>query len=143
MRAVVDTSILIRALLNPRGTVGPVLGRLRAGRYTLLYSVPLLEEILDVLSRKRFRTKYGIRRQDIEALFVLFAWQGEEVAPDQRIVACRDPKDDKLLEIAVTGRAEALVTGDEDLFVLTPFRGIPILSPAEFLRRLGEDSSSG
>jgi putative PIN family toxin of toxin-antitoxin system len=48
---------------------------------------------------------------------------------------CRDPKDDKFLELAVNGRANVLVTGDKDLLALHPFRGIPILAPAQYLSR--------
>ncbi|HSK79413.1 MAG TPA: putative toxin-antitoxin system toxin component, PIN family [Thermoanaerobaculia bacterium] len=136
MRAVVDTNILIRALLKPQGTVAPILGRLRAGDYLLLYSTETLEEIADVLSRPRFRNKYGIRDRDVEALLALLILRGEKVAPSQRIAACRDPKDDKFLEVAVAGQAEILVTGDRDLLVLSPFQGIPFLTPAEFLNRL-------
>lgn len=47
--------------------------------------------------------------------------------------ACRDPRDDKFLELAVNGRADVIVSGDKDLLALHPFRGIPILTPAEFL----------
>lgn len=137
MRAVVDTNILIRALLKPQGTVAPILGRLRAGDYLLLYSTEALEEIADVLSRPRFRNKYGIRDRDVEALLALLILRGEKVAPSRRIAACRDPKDDKFLEVAVAGQAEVLVTGDRDLLVLSPFQGIPFLTPAEFLNRLG------
>jgi predicted nucleic acid-binding protein len=49
--------------------------------------------------------------------------------------ACRDPRDDKFLEVAVHGRADAIVTGDRDLLDLNPFRGIAILTPAEYLER--------
>jgi putative PIN family toxin of toxin-antitoxin system len=48
---------------------------------------------------------------------------------------CRDPKDDKFLELALDGQADLLVTGDEDLLALHPWRGIPILSPADYLAR--------
>lgn len=137
MRAVVDTNILIRALLKPQGTVAPILGRLRDGDYVLLYSTEILEEIVDVLGRPRFRIKYGIRDQDIEALLALLVLRGEKVVPPQRIEACRDPKDDKFLEVAVAGQAEVLVTGDRDLLVLSPFQGIPFLTPAEFIDKLG------
>ena len=89
MRAVVDTNILIRALLKPTGTVAPVLGRLRAGDYTVLYSTELLEEIADVLSRPRFRSKYGIQGEDIEALLGLIVLRGEGVVPLERIAASR------------------------------------------------------
>ena len=49
--------------------------------------------------------------------------------------ACRDPRDDKFLEVAVRGRADAIVTGDADLLALHPFRGIAILTPAKYLER--------
>lgn len=54
----------------------------------------------------------------------------------ENIAACRDPKDDKFLELAVSGGATYLVTGDSDLLVLHPFRGISILTPTNFLDRL-------
>ncbi len=52
-----------------------------------------------------------------------------------RIAACRDPKDDKFLELAVSGQPDMIVTGDADLLALDPFRDIPIITPAAFLRR--------
>jgi len=48
-------------------------------------------------------------------------------------VACRDPKDNKFLELAVAGEATHIVTGDSDLLVLNPFRDIAVLTPSEFL----------
>ena len=51
----------------------------------------------------------------------------------ERIVVCRDPKDDHVLELAVNGQATCVVSGDNDLLTLHPFRDIPILKPAEFL----------
>ncbi len=53
----------------------------------------------------------------------------------QRIQACRDPADDKFLEVAVNGRADIIVTGDGDLLDLHPFRGIAILTPAAYMQR--------
>jgi len=57
----------------------------------------------------------------------------EPVEIKTRIRACRDPKDDKFLEVAVDGRADAIVTGDHDLLELHPFHGIAILTPADYL----------
>jgi putative PIN family toxin of toxin-antitoxin system len=136
MRAVVDTNILVRALIMPHGTVGPVLLRLRRGDYVLLYAHSLLEELVDVLNRPRIRQKYRLTEQDIETVISLILLRGEAVVPQEHIAACRDPQDDKFLEVAVSGKADVLVTGDEDLLVLHPFAGIPILSPAAFLRML-------
>jgi uncharacterized protein len=138
MRAVIDTNILVRAVIKPQGTVGPILLRLRRGDYTLLYSQSLLEELIDVLSRPRLRRKYGVNDDDIKTIISLILLRGEAVTPTQSITACRDPKDNKFLETAVAGQAEALVSGDEDLLTLDPFAGIPILQPAAFLQRLDE-----
>jgi predicted nucleic acid-binding protein len=51
----------------------------------------------------------------------------------ERIVACRDPTDDKFLELAVSGNADLILSGDKDLLTLHPFRGIPIVTPAAFV----------
>ena len=125
MRAVIDTNILVRAVIKPSGTVGPVLLRLRHGDYTLLYAQSLLEELIDVLNRPRIRNKYRLTDQDIQTVVSLILLRGEAVAPQERITACRDPKDDKFLEVAVSGRADVIVSGDEDLLVLHPFCRYP------------------
>ena len=52
---------------------------------------------------------------------------------NQRFQACRDPRDDKFLDVALGGGAKALITGDLDLLALHPFHDLPILSPAQFL----------
>jgi putative PIN family toxin of toxin-antitoxin system len=136
MRAVIDTNVLVRAVIRPLGSVGRVLLRLRQGDYVLLYARPLLEELVDVLNRPRIRIKYGLTGPDIQAIVALILLRGEAVQPREQIRSCRDPKDDKFLEVAVVGKADAIVTGDEDLLVLHPFAGIPILSPAVFLNML-------
>jgi putative PIN family toxin of toxin-antitoxin system len=136
MRAVVDASVPVRAIIHPAGTVGPVLGALRDARYVILYSEPLLAELVDVLRRPRIRDKYGIYDEDVETVLALILLRGELVIPDEAITACRDPKDDALLEVAVAGRADVIVTGDEDLLVLHPFRGIGIVGPARFMENL-------
>jgi uncharacterized protein len=53
----------------------------------------------------------------------------------QLIRECRDPDDDKFLEVALNGSADVIVTGDEDLLGMSPWRGIQILSPGNFLKR--------
>lgn len=139
IRAVIDTNILIRAVIKPKGTVGPILRQLRDGEYTLLYSEPLLAELLDVLNRPRIKGKYRLSPEDIGTVIALLMVRGEEVRPTERIEDCRDPKDNMVLEVAVAGRADAIVSGDDDLSTLSPYRGIPVLSSARFLRLLDEE----
>ena len=91
MRAVVDTNVLVRALIKPHGTVGPVLLRLRHGEYTLLYAGSLLEELVDVLNRPRIREKYRLTDLDIQTVASLILLRGEVVVPEERITACRYP----------------------------------------------------
>ena len=136
IRAVIDTSILIRALIKPQGTVGPVLQGLRNADYQLLYSDPLLAELAEVLARPRLRAKYSLTTEDIATVLSLILVRGEPVVPARRIDVCRDPTDNMVLEAAVAGQADVVVSGDKDLLTLSPFEAIPILSPATFLRLL-------
>lgn len=138
MRAVVDTNILVRAVIKPLGSVGPVLSQLRDDRYTILYAQTLLAELVDVLNRPRIRDKYGLSDEDIKTVIALILLRGEAVTPQRRITICRDPKDDKFLEVAVAGSADVIVSGDEDLLVLNPFESIPIITPQAFLRMLND-----
>lgn len=98
---------------------------------TVLLSFATLAELYDVLHRKQFR-RY-IDEEDARSFVASLARESEWVDVNVQIRACRDPKDDKFLEVAVSGRATQLITGDADLLVLNPFQGIRILSAQEFL----------
>jgi len=133
IRAVVDTNILVRAVIKPTGSVGPVLQRLRRREYTLLISRATLDELVEVLNRPRLRKKYRLSERVLRATVRLIVLRSELIRPDRRITACRDPKDDKFLEVAVCGHAQVIVSGDDDLLTLNPFDGIPIVPPDRFL----------
>lgn len=136
MRAVIDTGVFVSALIRRQGTTGDVLLALRDGRFTVIYTTEIVVEIIDVLGRAQFRTKYQIEPDDITALVNLIRLRGELVTPAQKVTACRDPKDDKFLEAALATQTDCIVSGDADLLDLTPFEEIPILRPAEFLAGL-------
>jgi uncharacterized protein len=133
IRAVVDTNILVRAVIKPTGSVGPVLQRLRRREYTLLISRATLDELVEVLNRPRLRKKYRLSERVLRATVRLIVLRSELIRPDRRITACRDPKDDKFLEVAVCGHAQVIASGDDDLLTLNPFDGIPIVTPDRFL----------
>jgi uncharacterized protein len=138
VRAVIDTNILVRALINRAGTVRPLLMALDAGLYTIILSSALLTELTRVLRRPRMRARYGISEDDIGDLLQLLVRRGEIVTPVRTIRVCRDPRDDMFLEAAVAGDANVIVSGDEDLLVLHPFESIPIVGPAAFLSMLDD-----
>lgn len=136
MRAVVDTGVLVSALIHRQGTTGEVLRALREGRFTAIYSTDILVEIIDVLGRPTLRVKYHIELDEISIVINLIRLRGDLVIPARKVTMCRDPKDDKFLEAALAGGADCIVSGDGDLLSLTSFENIPILRPAEFLARL-------
>ena len=133
MRVVIDTGVLVSGLIRPRGTTGEVLLALRDGKFTVLYSNETIMEIIDVLGRDKFRLKYHILPDDVSALINLIRLRGEAVIPKQRVTDCRDPKDDKFLDVALAGEVDYLISGDLDLVSMNPYRSIPIITPAEFL----------
>lgn len=90
-----------------------------------------LYELADVLARPKFDAYVSI--DDRKEFVLRTAALCERVVCLRRIEACRDPKDDKFLEVAVNGSADFIVTGDADLLSLHPFLGIAIVSPAAVL----------
>jgi putative PIN family toxin of toxin-antitoxin system len=102
---------------------------LRNGR--VLVSFATLAELYEVLSREKFR-RY-VDEGDIRIFLAVLTRDSEWVEVDVRIKACRDPKDDKFPEVAVSGSGTHIVTGDSDLLALHPFQGIEILPPHRFL----------
>ena len=135
-RVVVDTGVLVSALIRRQGIPGDVLRALRNGRFVAIFSTDMLLEIIEVLSRSQLSAKYHIKSEDLSALINLIRLRGDLVTPERNISACRDPKDNKFLEAALAGQADCIVSGDTDLLDLTPFEGIPILRPVEFLASL-------
>lgn len=130
MRCVLDTNVLVSALLVPGSKPRQALDRtLREGK--VLLSFATLAELYDVLNRKQFR-RY-IDEENARSFVAALARESEWIDVNVQIKACRDSKDDKFLEVAVSGRATQIITGDADLLILNPFQGIQVLSPQAFL----------
>ena len=131
-RVVIDTNALVSRLLLPGSIPGQAVRRAVA-EAQLLASDDTIIELADVLARKKFDPYTTVReRQEFLRLFDRIA---ERVPIVHVIRACREPKDDKFLELAVNGAAQLIITGDADLLALHPFRGIDILPPASYLTR--------
>lgn len=100
-----------------------------------MISEELAIELIDVLCRPRFNGY--VSREEREEFLNALLNQSELVEITELVRVCRDPSDDKLLELAVNGNADYIVTGDDDLLALDSFRGIRVIRPAEFLRVAG------
>ena len=129
----VDTNVFVSALLHGR-IPHRVYDTFLDGRVTPVFSSDTLRELIDVLTRPALRLLTS--SADVQELLTLVQRDGLLIRPTHRITACRDPKDNMWLECAVAGGAAYLVTGDLDLLVLDPFRGIRILRPRDFLSLL-------
>ncbi len=130
LRFVFDTNAVVSALLLKHSVSRQAFDQAIASG-DLLLSLAVITELNDVLKRDKF-DKYITEEERMQFLAVLIK-EATLVEVTETITACRDPKDDKFLELAISGQATCIVSGDKDLLVLTPFREIPILTPAEFL----------
>jgi len=132
LRVVVDSNLWISYLIGRRLVVLKEL--FRRGDVLILTSDEQLAELNEVTSRFKFR-KYFSQEIAEEAISVLYA-SSEFVVIDEHVSACRDEDDGFLLELGVNGHADMIVTGDSDLLVLNPFRGIEIVTYRDFEERL-------
>jgi putative PIN family toxin of toxin-antitoxin system len=128
-RLVVDTNVLVSGLFFPNSIPAQALSKAQNG--IVLASETTLLEFLEVISRSRFDRL--IEREIRQRLAAEYVNATVKVSIPFAIRACRDPRDDKFLEVAVHGRAAAIITGDADLLAFNPFHGIAILTPADYL----------
>lgn len=126
MRLLLDTSVLIAALVT-RGTCSDLLEHC-VRQHTIVSSQQLLDELRDVLSRK-FRQRPADVRNAVRLFSEKFVFV-EPNALDTPI--CRDRDDDLVLATALAGECAAIISGDQDLLIVDPFRAIRILTPSAF-----------
>jgi putative PIN family toxin of toxin-antitoxin system len=130
MRIVLDTNVLISAALKRQSTPG-IATLIVERRGGFLKSLATEQQLIEVAVRPYLASLIDAETQAWLKRLLGFA---ELITINERIVACRDPTDDKFLELAVNGHADLIVTGDADLLVLNPFREIPVVTPAQFVQ---------
>lgn len=128
MKVVFDTNILVSALVFPGGRGEAALQRILEERDELVLSKPILDELLGILSRKFARDA-----EELARIAVFITDFGILVRPRLRFRVVKDEPDNRVLECAVAGHAEAIVTGDQALLELREFRGVRIISLREYL----------
>jgi putative PIN family toxin of toxin-antitoxin system len=130
-RIVMDTNVLISAVLFFDSVAERVLTIIE-DHHVLLASKDTMKELAEVLSRPKFAAYIS----DGQAADFIARVHNtiEFISIIHRIAACRDPEDDKILDVAVNGDAHCIITGDRDLLELNPFRGISILTPLNFIQ---------
>ena len=134
LRIVIDTNVLISGALLPDSLPG------KAVREVVLHHLSLISEATyaEVESRLLLDKfdKYASKQERLYFLQILLL-AAKRIPVTTAIFDCRDPKDNKFLELAVDGQANSIVTGDTDLLTLHPFRAVDILTPRAFLEQIG------
>jgi putative PIN family toxin of toxin-antitoxin system len=132
LRAVFDTVVFVRALINPHSRCGRLLGE-HSSRFQMVVSEPIVRELLEVLRRPELTLKYrGLSEMNIRRIIDLLA-QAESVQVTAVPAIGRDPKDDIFIATALAGRVDYLVSEDNDLLVLGDTTGIPIVDARTFI----------
>lgn len=131
-RLVIDTNVIISHMLIRDSVADQVVVRAIAHE-CLVQSEATFAELSEILTRPKFDRYLPLehRRQLLNAIENAVEW----VPIFRPVRACRDPHDNKFLDVAVNGEADAILTGDDDLLALNPFHGITILPPAIWLQR--------
>ena len=140
MRIVIDTNILVSALLNPGSAPDSVLQTsLGERKKQLLLSPDLLAEYEDVLNRKKFSKVFD--KNDVSLFLTTLALDSIFIVPSTVVTTCEDADDNMLLALAIDGFADCIVSGDNHLLKLHPFEQIPILNAADFMNWLSKKAT--
>jgi putative PIN family toxin of toxin-antitoxin system len=129
MRVVLDSNIFVSALVFPGGRADAALQRILDGEDTLVISPAIIDEVLRVLA-----DKFGRDLEELSRVAVLLSEAGELVKPRNRLTVLADGPDNRILECALTGKADGIVTGDKAMLLLKSFRGIALWSLDRYLR---------
>lgn len=130
MRVVFDTNIFVSALVLPGGRADEAMARILAGRDRLIVSKAIIRELLAVLAGKFSRDP-----EELAHVAVYLAEIGELVRPGRRVKVLTDDSDNRILETALTGRADLIITGDHAMLKLGRYQEIGIISLREYLQK--------
>jgi uncharacterized protein len=133
VRAVIDTNILVSALIFSNGKLSRCRQLWQNGEFTPLVSKPTVTELIRVLAYPKFKLT-SIERDDLLADYLPFCETAQMPSELPQIPPCRDPYDEPFLHLALFGEADYLVTGDKDLLTLVDVFSCPIVTAEYFLK---------
>ena len=141
IKAVFDTNVIISGSIAHSGGPYQALQAWRQGDIILLISKPIIDELADVLQRPFFRYKRHIKNTDIAKLRSVLLTDAVVVSPRKHLeIIEADPDDNRILECAVEGSADCIVSGDHHLLKLKNYKDIQIITVQEFLAILQSKS---
>lgn len=132
MRIVLDANIYISNLISEKGNPAKIVRWWLEGKYDVLVSQPIVDEILRVTAYERIQRKYSKVQEHRLEFVALISKQALWIEPNELLEVVNDEPDNRYIECAVAGSAEYIVTGDEHLITIEEYQGIVILTPAAF-----------
>jgi putative PIN family toxin of toxin-antitoxin system len=139
LRVVLDTNVLVSGLMGVKTPPRRIIDAWLDGRFGLVTSLHLVEELAHVLGYPRIAERIQLSRSEVDVILAALLSQAE-VIPGRLALpgATRDPKDDTVVACAVEGEADYIVSGDEDVLVLGTYGGAAVITPRRFLEILRE-----
>ena len=131
MRVVIDTNVLVSGLLSPHGASAEIIRMVVAGSLDLLYDARLLSEYTEVLSRPKF----SFEKSNVDILMEFIGHYGIPVAATPLSVHLPDVDDEPFLEVAISGKAECLITGNTTHYPMRSRHKMRLLTPRQFINR--------
>lgn len=138
IRAVLDTNVLVSGLVGQKGLPRQILDAWLEGRYALVISLYMVDELAHVLTYPRITERIHLTQEELEAMLAALLSQAELTPSKLQLPGVtRDPKDDSVVACAVEGQADYIVSGDQDLLVLGEYEGVQVVTPRQFVELLG------
>ncbi|HEY7322875.1 MAG TPA: putative toxin-antitoxin system toxin component, PIN family [Candidatus Binatia bacterium] len=144
--ALLDTNVWVSAFLKPNGPPGQVITAWADDEFSVVTSLLQLSEITDVIGRPRLIRRFRYSQRDAEVFVRLIAARATVVQTSGELQICRDPDDDRIVEAAIGGQAQYLVTRDDDLkrdldlIKMVRRSRVRVVSVRQFLRRLAREA---
>ena len=137
IRAVLDTNVLVGGLMTEGRAPSGILDAWLAGRFTLVTSLYLVEELAHVLTYPRIAKRLRLDEEELATILDALLSKAEVTPGQLRLPGVtRDPKDDAVVACAKEGAADCILSGDQDLLVLGEYEGIRVVTPRQFVEIL-------
>ena len=135
-RVVIDTNVIVSGLMKAESAPGKILKAWRKDKFILLLSPLIFEEISQVIRRKQVIKYHKMKEEEIDDFLLTLYSATQEVPGELELDIVQDPDDNIFLACAIEGEAHYIVTGDKLFLKLKEYKGIEIITPTQFLKKI-------
>lgn len=128
---ILDTSFIIASIISIKDS--QILKMAKTGKISLCYSDETFQELVETLKSKNIR-KYISNNREVAKFVAWYKYNAKNIIITKEVKICRDPKDDKFIDLALSADAHFIISNDKDLLILESFNNTKILDPEDFLK---------